>query len=265
MHSSGITELENGLRHALERNELVLHYQPQVDIGSGKIIAVETLLRWAHPEKGLIPPGKFIPVAEESNLIIAIGEWVLRAACKQNKAWQDAGLPHVRMAVNLSARQFRQPRLVAVVAEAMEDAGLALHSDNLELEVTESMIIKNIGETITTLNRLHEMGVSLSVDDFGTGHSSLTYLKRLPIHTLKIDKSFVDDITTDPDSAAIAATIIALGHSLKLNVIAEGVETAEQLAVLRKIKCDEIQGYYFSRPVPAEELERLLREDRRLS
>ena len=258
-------EIENGLRHALERNELVLHYQPQVDIGSGKIFAVEALLRWAHPEKGLIPPGKFIPVAEESNLIIAIGEWVLRAACKQNRAWQDAGLPHVRMAVNLSARQLRQPRLVAVVAEAMEDAGLALHSDNLELEVTESMIMKNIGETITTLNKLHEMGVSLSVDDFGTGHSSLTYLKRFPIHTLKIDKSFVDDIATDPDSAAIAATIIALGHSLKLNVIAEGVETAEQLAVLRKIKCDEMQGYYFSRPIPAEELERLLREDRRLS
>ena len=258
-------EIENGLHHALERNELVLHYQPQVDIGSGKIFAVEALLRWAHPEKGLIPPGKFIPVAEESNLIVAIGEWVLRTACKQNKAWQDAGLPHVRMAVNLSARQFRQHGLVAVVAEAMEDAGLALHSDNLELEVTESMIMKNIGETITTLNKLHEMGVSLSVDDFGTGHSSLTYLKRFPIHTLKIDKSFVDDITSDPDSAAIAATIIALGHSLKLNVIAEGVETAEQLAFLREMKCDEMQGYYFSRPIPAEELERLLREERRLS
>lgn len=258
-------EIENGLRHALERNELVLHYQPQVAIGSGKIIAVEALLRWAHPEKGLIPPGKFIPVAEESNLIIAIGEWVLRAACKQNRAWQDAGLPHIRMAVNLSARQFRQPQLVAVVANAMEDAGLALHSGNLELEVTESMIMTNIGETIATLNKLHEIGVSLSVDDFGTGHSSLAYLKRFPIHTLKIDKSFVDDITTDPDSAAIAATIIALGHSLKLNVIAEGVETAEQLAVLRKLKCDEMQGYYFSRPIPAEELERLLREDRRLS
>lgn len=258
-------EIENGLRHALERNELVLHYQPQVDIGSGKIIAVEALLRWAHPEKGLIPPGRFIPVAEESNLIIAIGEWVLRAACKQNRAWQDAGLPHIRMAVNLSARQFRQPQLVAVVANAMEDAGLALHSGNLELEVTESMIMTNIGETIATLNKLHEIGVSLSVDDFGTGHSSLAYLKRFPIHTLKIDKSFVDDITTDPDSAAIAATIIALGHSLKLNVIAEGVETAEQLAVLRKLKCDEMQGYYFSRPIPAEELERLLREDRRLS
>ncbi len=259
------SEIENGLRHALERNELVLHYQPQVDIRSGKVFAVEALLRWEHPEKGLIPPGKFIPIAEESHLIISIGEWVLRAACKQSKAWQDAGLPHVRMAVNLSARQFRQPQLVAVVAKAMEDAGLALHSDNLELEVTESMIMKNLGETIATLNKLHEMGVSLSVDDFGTGHSSLAHLKRFPIHTLKIDKSFVDDIATDPDSAVIAATIIALGHNLKLNVIAEGVETAEQLAVLREMKCDEMQGYYFSRPIPAEELERLLREDRRLS
>ena len=258
-------EIENGLRHALEKNEFVLHYQPQVDIGSGKIIAVEALLRWAHPEKGLIPPGKFIPIAEESNLIISIGEWVLHAACMQNRAWQDAGLPHVRMSVNLSARQLRQPQLVAVVAKAMEDAGLALHSDNLELEMTESMIMKNIGETITTLNRLHEMGVKLAVDDFGTGHSSLTYLKRLPIHTLKIDKSFVDDIATDPDSAAIATTIIALGHSLKLNVIAEGVETAEQLAVLREMKCDEIQGYYFSRPIPAKEIAKLLQEDRHLS
>lgn len=258
-------EIENGLHHALERDELVLHYQPQVDIRSGKIIAVEALLRWAHPEKGLIPPDEFIPVAEDSGLIVPIGEWVLRTACRQNKIWQDAGLPHIRMAVNLSARQFRQPHLAAVVAKAREDAGLDPHADNLELEVTESILMKDMEETIAMLNKLHEMGVRLSIDDFGTGYSSLSYLKRFPIHTLKIDRSFIRDITIDPDDAAIAATIVALGHSLKLKVIAEGVETAEQLAFLREIKCDEMQGYYFSKPLPPEEIKKLLREERRLS
>ncbi|BBP05622.1 hypothetical protein TPL01_18090 [Sulfuriferula plumbiphila] len=257
-------EIENGLRHALERDELVLHYQPQVNIGSGKMVAVEALLRWAHPEKGLIPPDKFIPVAEESGLIVPIGEWVLRTACRQNKVWQDMGLPHIRMAVNLSARQFRQPHLRVVVAKAMEDAGLDPYSDSLELEVTESVIMKDMEGTINTLNKLHEMGVRLSIDDFGMGYSSLSYLKRFPINTLKIDQSFVHDITTDADDAAIAATIVTLGHSLKLNVIAEGVETAEQLALLREMQCDEIQGYHFSRPLPAEEMERLLQQERRL-
>lgn len=257
-------EIENGLRHALERNELLLHYQPQVDINSGKIIAVEALLRWAHPEKGVIPPNKFIQVAEESGLIVSIGEWVLRTACMQNKAWQDAGLPHIRMAVNLSARQFRETRLVAVVTKAMADAGLALHSDNLELELTESMIMNDVEGAIDTLNSLHAMGIRLSIDDFGTGYSSLSHLKRFPINTLKIDQSFIRDITVDSDDAAIAATIIMLGHNLKMRVIAEGVETAGQLAFLREMKCDEMQGYYFSRPIPAEELEKLLREERRL-
>lgn len=257
-------EIENGLRHALERGELVLHYQPQVDIESGKMIAVEALLRWAHPENGLIPPDKFIPVAEESGLIVLIGEWALRTACRQNKAWQDMDLPHIRMAVNLSARQFRQPHLLAVVAQAMADAGLDPHSDSLELEVTESVIMKDMEGTINTLNELHEMGVRLSIDDFGTGYSSLSYLKRFPINTLKIDQSFVRDITTDADDAAIAATIVALGHSMKLRVIAEGVETAQQLALLREMKCDEMQGYYFSRPLPPEEMEKLLRQARRL-
>lgn len=257
-------EIENGLRHALARDELVLHYQPQVDIESGKMIAVEALVRWAHPEKGLIPPDKFIPVAEESGLIVSIGEWVLRTACRQNKTWQDMGLPHIRMAVNLSARQFRQPHLLAVVAKAMEDAGLDSYSDSLELEVTESVIMKDMEGTIDTLNKLHEMGVRLSIDDFGMGYSSLSYLKRFPINTLKIDQSFVRDITTDADDAAIAATIVTLGHSLKLNVIAEGVETAQQLALLRDMKCDEMQGYYFSRPLPAAEMEKLLQQERRL-
>lgn len=256
--------IENGLRHALARNELVLHYQPQVDIESGEMIAVEALLRWAHPEKGLIPPDKFIPVAEESGLIVPIGEWVLRTACQQNKAWQNMGLPHIRMAVNLSARQFRQPHLLESVAKAMEDAGLDPYSDSLELEVTESVIMKDTEGTINTLKKLHDMGLRLSIDDFGTGYSSLSYLKRFPINTLKIDQSFVRDITLDPDDAAIAATIVTLGHSLKLRVIAEGVETAEQLALLREMKCDEIQGYFFSKPLVAAELEQLLRQGRNL-
>jgi diguanylate cyclase (GGDEF)-like protein/PAS domain S-box-containing protein len=258
-------EIENGLRYALERNELLLHYQPQVDIESGRIIAVEALVRWMHPEKGLIPPDKFIHIAEESGLIVAIGEWVLRTACKQNKAWQDAGLSHIRMAVNLSARQFRVPHLVAVVVKAMEDAGLALHSDNLELELTESMIMNDVEGAIETLSSLHAMGIRLSIDDFGTGYSSLSYLKRFSINTLKIDQSFIRDITIDSGDAAIAATIIMLGHNLKMRVIAEGVETAGQLEILREMKCDEIQGYYFSKPIPAEELETLLRDERRLN
>lgn len=257
-------EIENGLRYALARNELLLHYHPQVDIDSGRIIAVEALVRWLHPEKGLIPPDKFIHIAEESGLIVAIGEWVLRTACKQSKAWQDAGLPHIRMAVNLSTRQFRTPRLAEVVVKAMEEAGLALHSDNLELELTESMIMSDVDAAVDTLNSLHAIGVRLSIDDFGTGYSSLSYLKRFSINTLKIDQSFVRDITVDQDDAAIAAAIIMLGHNLNMRVIAEGVETAGQLEILREMKCDEIQGFYFSKPVPAAELETLLMSGRRL-
>ena len=257
-------EIENGLRHALKKGELLLHYQPQVALDSGEIIAVEALLRWNHPVKGLIPPDLFIPVAEESGLIVSIGEWVLRTACQQNKAWQEAGLPHIRMAVNLSARQFKEPHLVEVVARVLADTKLDPYLNNLELEVTESMIMKDMNGTIATLNQLHAMGVRLAIDDFGMGYSSLSYLKRFPINTLKIDQSFIRDISLDADDATITALIVTLGHSLKLRVIAEGVETAEQLAYLREIKCDEIQGYYFSKPVPAEELAQLLREGRQL-
>ncbi len=256
--------IENGLRQALARNEFVLHYQPQMDIKTGKMLGVEALVRWAHPEKGLIPPAVFIHVAEESGLIVPLGEWVLRTACQQRKRWQDAGLPHIRMAVNLSVRQFRDPQLAAMVAQVMEDAELEPHCDHLELELTESLLMQDMERSLVTLQKLHQMGICLSIDDFGTGYSSLGYLKRFPIHTLKIDQSFIRDITTDSKDAAIAATIVTLAHNLKLNVIAEGVETVEQLALLRDMQCDQMQGYYFSRPVPAEELEKLLREDRRL-
>lgn len=254
-------EIENLLHHALARKELLLHYQPQVNLKTGKIVAVEALLRWNHPTKGMVPPEKFIPVAEESGLIVSIGEWVLYTACRQNKAWRDAGLSHIRMAVNLSARQFRQPHLATVVANAMASAELDPHSGSLELELTESMIMHDMGKTVATLHELHNMGVRLSIDDFGTGYSSLSYLKRFPISALKIDQSFVQDITTDADAAAIASTVVMLANSLKLSVVAEGVETAEQLASLRNMECDEAQGYYFSEPLPPEKMETLLRNE----
>lgn len=257
--------IENGLRHALAADEFVLHYQPQMDIRTGKMVGVEALVRWAHPDKGLISPAVFIPVAEESGLIVPLGEWVLRTACRQRKLWQDAGLPHIRVAVNLSARQFREPHLAEMVTRALADAELDPHSDHLELELTESLLMKDMEASLVTLQALHEMGVCLSIDDFGTGYSSLSYLKRFPIHTLKIDQSFIRDIMTDPKDAAIAATIVALAHNLELNVIAEGVETAEQLALVRDMGCDQMQGYYFSKPLPAEELEKLLREGRCLA
>jgi EAL domain-containing protein (putative c-di-GMP-specific phosphodiesterase class I)/FixJ family two-component response regulator len=223
---------------------------------------MEALVRWQHPELGLVSPARFISVAEESGLIVPLGEWVLRTACAQNKAWQRAGLKPISVAVNLSARQFRQPNLVEMVAGILRET--ELDPAHLDLEVTESLVMQNVEATIATLGRLKAMGVKLSIDDFGTGYSSLNYLKRFPIHTLKIDQSFVRDVTTDPSDAAIAKTIIAMAHELGLTVIAEGVETEEQKSFLRLRRCDEMQGYFFSRPVPAAEFENLLREDRRL-
>ncbi len=249
--------METQLRRALERNEFVLHYQPQVSLLSGRIIGMEALIRWQHPERGLVPPGEFIPLLEETGLIVPVGEWVLRSACAQNSAWQAAGLPPLRMAVNLSARQFRQSALAALVNQALQDAGLA--PEQLELEVTESIMIQDLQTTITTLHQLHALGIQISIDDFGTGYSSLSYLKRLPISKIKIDRSFICDICTDPDDEAIANAVISLGHSLKMQVIAEGVETLEQLEQLRAQGCDEIQGYYFSRPLPAEAFAELVR------
>jgi diguanylate cyclase (GGDEF)-like protein/PAS domain S-box-containing protein len=252
-------EIEQGLRRALQENQFELYYQPQAGIQHLETIGMEALLRWHHPELGMIPPAKFIPVAEESGLIVPIGEWVLRTACRQISAWRAAGLPALKMAVNLSARQFREAKLLDTIKSILDECGLSAHANALELELTESMVMQNVEEHVVTLNKLHAMGVQISIDDFGTGYSSLSYLKRFPIHTLKIDQSFVRGLTEDAEDAAIATAIVTLGHSLKLKVIAEGVETAEQLALLRGIGCDKIQGYYLSRPLPRAEMEAFLR------
>ncbi len=248
--------IEKKLRHALERNEFSLHYQPQVDLQSGQIIGAESLLRWNNPESGMISPGVFIPIAEENGLIVPIGEWVLYEACRQNQAWRDLGYPEINVAVNLSAVQFRQKNLGEVIVGALHQSGL--HPSGLELEITEGTVMQDTEAAISLLRVFKDFGVNLSMDDFGTGYSSLSYLKRFPINKLKIDQSFVRDATIDMDDAAIASTIISMGRNLKLKVIAEGVETADQLAFLKEQGCDEMQGYYFSRPVPADKFIRLM-------
>jgi diguanylate cyclase (GGDEF)-like protein len=248
-------KLEGGLRHAVERGQFVLHYQPQVDIASGAVVGAEALLRWQPPGLPMLYPAEFISIAEETGLIIPIGEWVLHTACLAQQAFAAAG-HRLKMAVNLSARQFRQQSLEATVARVLEHTGCPAHC--LELEITESVVMEHPEAAIATLRALSEMGVQLSIDDFGTGYSSLTYLKRFPIHCLKIDRSFVMDISTDADDAAIATAVIALAHSMKLTVVAEGVETLEQLAFLREQRCDQMQGYYFSKPLPSGELLALL-------
>jgi diguanylate cyclase (GGDEF)-like protein/PAS domain S-box-containing protein len=254
--------IEGALRTALERDELVLHYQPQVDLASGRIVGMEALVRWSHPELGMVPPTRFVGVAEETGLIVPIGAWVMRTAAKQCRAWQDAGLGRLRVAVNLSARQFGAPDLLDSIEQVLSDT--ALSPDCLEIELTESLFMSDVTPAVELLHRMKALGVKLSIDDFGTGYSSLSYLSRFPIDTLKIDRSFVNDITHDANDAAIVTSIIALAHNLKLAVIAEGVETAEQLDYLRSHGCDEIQGYYFSRPLPPAEFEQLLRQRRGL-
>jgi PAS domain S-box-containing protein len=249
--------LETSLRRALERNEFLLHYQPKLDLRSGQIMGVEALLRWQPPDRAMVSPAEFIPLLEDTGLIIPVGRWVLHTACAQLKAWQDAGLPQLSMAVNLSARQFRQKELAESIGTILLETRLDPHS--LELELTESLLMENLEANIATMTKLEAMGVRISIDDFGTGYSSLSYLKRFPIHTLKIDRSFVRDITTDPDDAAIANAVIALAHSLRLNVVAEGVETQEQLDYLQNQGCEQIQGYLLSRPLPAESFEQWIK------
>ena len=250
--------LENMLRKAISHRELVLYYQPIADMKTKAIVGVEALLRWNHPELGLLAPGHFISVAEMSGLIIPIGDWVLRTACKQTKLWQKRIDPELTVAVNLSARQFQQPNLTEIISEALEETGLDAKS--LELEITESNAMQNAENTIYTLRELKSLGVRIAMDDFGTGYSSLNYLKKFPIDTLKLDQSFVREITTDSSDAAIATAVIAMAHSLNLKVIGEGVETEEQFEFLQRQKCDYIQGYLFSRPLAVENLETYLIE-----
>jgi diguanylate cyclase (GGDEF)-like protein/PAS domain S-box-containing protein len=248
--------VEVALRHAVDQQEFVLQYQPQMNLGTGAIIGVEALIRWRHPERGLVPPAHFIPIAEECGVIVAIGRWVLREACRQARTWQCAGLPPVRIAINISAVELRAKDFVAGVRAILLETGLDPRF--LELELTETFLWQDSKSTLAVLQALKAMGVQLALDDFGTGYSSLSYLRRFPIDTLKIDQSFVRDITTDAGDAGIVSAVISMGKSLHMRVVAEGVETREQLAFLREQRCPEGQGYHFSRPVVAGEFTRLL-------
>ncbi|MBD2563256.1 MULTISPECIES: putative bifunctional diguanylate cyclase/phosphodiesterase [Nostoc] len=242
--------LEKELHGALERNEMLVYYQPLIDLHSRQVTAMEALVRWQHPTLGLVSPAKFIPIAEANGAIVPIGEWVLRTACAQNRAWQLAGFTPIRISVNLSSRQFEQPYLVEIVNQILEETGL--QASDLELEVTESFLMGDIERSVKTLKQLRELGICLALDDFGTGYSSLNYLKRFPVNMLKIDRSFVQDVMSNADSAAVTDAIIALAKSLRLNITAEGIETQEQLDYVQMRGCDEGQGFYFSRPVPAD-------------
>jgi diguanylate cyclase (GGDEF)-like protein len=248
--------LETSLRRALERKEFSLVYQPQIDVKNGLITGMEALLRWNHPEKGFVSPGKFIPIAEETGLIIPIGEWVLRTACKHAKSLIDAGFPAMRMAVNISGCQFKQSNLAKLVRQTLEETGLSPF--NLEIELTESILMESADCAVNMLKELKAIGVTLAIDDFGTGYSSLTYLKHFPINRLKIDQLFIRDIITNSDDASIAEAIIAMAGSLNMDVIAEGVETREQVEFLESRNCHEMQGFYFSRPVSEEKILEIL-------
>ncbi|WP_018989522.1 EAL domain-containing protein [Aromatoleum toluclasticum] len=260
--NSELRRLREELTHVAERGELVLHFQPQVSLHSGHIVGVEALVRWSHPERGLMLPAAFIPLAEECGSIVAIDAWVLREACRQMSAWREAGLPPIRMAVNFSARQFRQRALREMVAEAL--AAQDADPRCLEIEITEGAMMQDMTAAIRITAQLKELGVRLSLDDFGTGYSSLAYLSRFPIDVVKIDQSFVRDIVTNPANAAIVQATIAMSQKLGKLVIAEGVETEEQLQYLRRSECDEVQGFLFSPAVPADEVARMLREGARL-
>jgi diguanylate cyclase (GGDEF)-like protein len=253
---SDLLSLEIDLRHALDRGEFELHYQPKFNVETEEIAGWEALLRWRHPKKGLIKPDEFMPLADDTGLIVPIGEWMLREVCAQTRAWQRQGLPGLRTAVNISGVQLRQKGMVSLVERALLDNGLA--PESLELEITESVVMQDVVNMGVVLGRLRRMGVQIAIDDFGTGYSSLAYLKRLPIHTVKVDRSFVRDVARDPDDAAIVSAIVALAHNLRLKVIAEGVEHPTQLEFLRSLGVDEYQGYLRSRPLSAEDLARFL-------
>lgn len=251
--------LENSLRRALEREEFELHYQPIVDARSGGPVAAEALIRWRHPDLGLLLPSEFIALAEENGSIVALGEWVIRRACLQNLEWQRMGLAPIRVNVNLSSRQLTRS-VIESVGRILRETGLEPRW--LGLELTETVLVNHQKEGADTLHALRAMGLHLSVDDFGTGYSSFSYLKHFPLDTLKIDRAFIRGITDDPDDAAICTAIVALGHALGLTVTAEGVETEEQVELLRKQGCDQIQGYFFSRPVGPDAMAELLRDQR---
>jgi predicted signal transduction protein with EAL and GGDEF domain len=250
-------KIENSLQHAVARNELCLHYQPKLDVSSGRVAGVEALVRWTHPEFGLLPPMQFIPLAEETGLIIGIGKWVINTACQQNMAWQHAGLPPVSMAINVSPRQFSDPNLLQDIDDALANSGM--DPKYLQVEITESMVMLNVDRAIRVLDAIQSRGVRLAIDDFGTGYSSMSMLKRFPIDTIKIDRSFVRDLPDNSEDKAIAQAIISMGKALGLTIVAEGVETLEQDAFLREHACDEIQGYLFSKPLPPENISQLLK------
>ena len=248
--------LQEELRNAVARSEFVLHYQPQVDLRTDRVFAVEALIRWNHPTRGMLSPIKFIPLVEESGLIVQIGDWVLHEACRQNRSWQNAGMPPITVCVNVSARQFREKNLASRVVSALRESGL--RPEYLELELTESLIMQDVDRAVATMEELQLLGVQISIDDFGTGYSSLSALKTFPVARLKIDKSFITDVSRDENDKAVACAVISLGQKLNLRVIAEGVETDDQVAFLRANNCDEMQGYHFSKPVAAQEIENLL-------
>jgi diguanylate cyclase len=244
--------LESGLRRALRGNEFKLYYQPKVSLATGETIGTEALIRWVHPEQGMISPGQFIPIAEDCGLIVPIGEWVLREACRQNEVWRQSGAKAMPVAVNVSAAQFAQRNFLDVIKDALTQSGLPAHL--LELELTESIIMRNAESTVAVLVAIKDMGIRVAIDDFGTGYSSLSYLKRFPIDTLKIDQSFVSALPGDADQAAITKAVIAMAKSLKRSVTAEGVETLAQLDFLTAQGCDDVQGYFLSRPIPADDI-----------
>ena len=241
-----------------DRDELMLYFQPKLDLATRAVTGVEALLRWQAADLGMVSPAKFIPIMEESGLIGRVGEWALDAACRQVRRWRDAGLPAVRVAINLSVRQLRQHGFVDLVENAIEVAGI--DADGLEFEITEGMVMKDADTAVAVLRRLSDMGIRLAMDDFGTGYSSLSVLKRFPVDTIKIDRSFISEIGVDSDSHEIIRTIITMGHSLRRRIVAEGVESREQAQLLERLGCDEIQGYVFAPPLPADEVEHLLRD-----